>query len=68
MALTETHDYRVRKNSLSYYFNLSNYLTHIAQLLIRKFYCFSPGPRIFFEYVRHNHQRYPMMGELSLET
>ena len=44
-------------------------IIHIAQILhIPKFYCFRPGPRISFNYVRHNHLRYPMMGEVSHET
>ena len=35
--------------------------------LIRKFYCFRKGRHIYFKYVRHNHLRCPMMGEVSLE-
>ena len=43
-------------------------ISHIAQLLlIRKFYCFRPGPHISFKY-EHNHLHCPMMGEVSLET
>ena len=43
-------------------------ISHIAQLLlIRKFYCFRPGPHISFKYARH-HLPCPMMGEVSLET
>ena len=70
MTLTQTRHFYVRKGLLSNYFNLSNYLnSHIAQLLlIRKFYCFRPGPHISFKYARHNHLRCPMMGEVSLET
>ena len=42
---------------------------HIAQLLlIRKFYCFCPGPYISFKYVRHDHFHCPLMGEVSPET
>ena len=42
-------------------------ISHIAHLLlIRKFYCFSPGPHISFKYVRHNHLRFPMMGVVSI--
>ena len=28
----------------------------------------SPGTHISFKYAQHNHLRYPMMGEVSLET
>ena len=43
-------------------------ISHIAQLvLIRKFYCFRPGPHISFKYASHNHLRCPMMEEVSLE-
>ena len=41
----------------------------MAQLiLIHKFYYFRPGPHISFKYGRHNHLRYPMMGEVAIET
>ena len=44
-------------------------ISHIAQLLlICKFYCFRKGPHISPKYARHNHLRFPMMGEVSLET
>ena len=44
-------------------------ISHIVQLLlIRKFYCFRPGPHISFKYARHNHLRCPIMGGVSLET
>ena len=31
------------------------WISHIAQLLIRKFYCFCKGLHISFKYARHNH-------------
>ena len=68
MKLTQTHYFYFRKALLSNYFiSLITLISHIAQLLIRKFYCFRPGPHISFKYWRHNHLRCPMMGEVSLE-
>ena len=32
------------------------------------FYCFRPHPHICYNYVRHNHLRFKMMGEASFET
>ena len=44
-------------------------ISHIAQLLlIRKCYCFCPGPHISFKYVPHNHLQCPMTGEISLKN
>ena len=44
-------------------------ISHIAQLLlISKFYYLRKGQHISFKYVRHDHLRCPMMGEVPLET
>ena len=65
----QTHHFCVHKGLQSNYFNLSILISHIAQLLlIRNFYCFHPGPHISLKYVRHNHLRCVMMGEVSIET
>ena len=64
MTLTQTHHFCVRK----FYCHITlicpiNLISHIAQLLlIRKFYCFRPGPHISFKYARHNHLRCPTMN------
>ena len=70
MTLTQTNHFCVRKSLLSITLICPIILiSHIAQLLlIRKFYCFRKGPHISFNYLRHNHLRCPMMGEVSLET
>ena len=69
MTLAQTHYFCVRKALLSNYLNLSDYLiSHITQLLIRKFYCFRPGPHISFKVVQHNRLRCPMMEEVPLKT
>ena len=57
MKLTQTHRVCVRKTC------------HIAQLFltqVRKFYCFRPGPYIFYKYAWHNHLSCPIMaGSIS---
>ena len=72
MALTQTRYFRVNIGLLSNVYCLICLIiliSYVAQLLlIRKLYCVRPGPHISFKYVRHNHLRFPMMGEVSLET
>ena len=69
MTLMQTHQFCIHKvYCLITLICLIILISHIAQVLISKFYCFRPGPHISFKYVQHNHLRCLMMGEVSLET